>query len=225
MKHLRSAALALFAVLSVTMAAQDAPVVDDVDLAGAEVAAEVTDALAAAKTAMMETRFEDAIAQYEKAAAALPANASLKIATAHAYYELGDVKKAIGLLSDVYKADKNNATAATRLATLLTEEGKMPEARKILEGVPLESITDPAPFTAIGIELMNKGKRDEAVAYFDKVVKIAPESFEGYYYRAQALMQLRKNDAAKADLLKAIELGGDSPEAADAKDLLAELQK
>jgi tetratricopeptide (TPR) repeat protein len=213
-------------LVAVAGSAQVAPVqpttleVTDVGAISPETAA----ALEAAKRLMSEQKFEEAAAEYEKAMVALPDNASLKLALSQAYSEAGDTAKAIEPLIAIYKADPHNSAAAIRLAVLFTEDAHPEKAKKILDALPLESVTDPAPFISLGVDFMNKGKGQDAWNYFDKAVKVAPEAHEGYYYRALSEMQMHKNDAARVDLKKVIELAADSDEAKDAKDLLAELE-
>jgi regulator of sirC expression with transglutaminase-like and TPR domain len=51
-----------------------------------------------------------------------------------------------------------------------------------------------------------------------------PQNADGYYYRGLTNLQLSKNDAAKADLTKFLEMAPNAPEAATAKGILDKLK-
>jgi Flp pilus assembly protein TadD len=197
---------------------------ESISVGGVEISAETAAALDAANTFMKEQKWAEAAAEYEKAIAVLKDNQSLKFALSRAYYGAGQLKKAIAPLTEVYTADSGNITAATLLANMLAEDGQLDAAKKVLDAMPPGSLTDPTAIINIGIVFMNKGQVQDAWGYFDKAVKISPQAPETYYYRALAELQLKKNDAAKTDLKKVVELAPDGPEAKDAKELLDQLK-
>jgi predicted Zn-dependent protease len=185
---------------------------------------EVAAAIDAADNLMKAEQWPEAVAAYEKLLAQLPDSGSLKLSLGRAYYGAGELKKAIAQLSEVYKADSGNAVAAAQLASMLAEDGQIPQARKILEPLPADSLADPIEVINVGLIFMNKNVAKDAWWYFDKAVKTSPKSPAAYYYRALASLQLGKGDAGKADLNKVIEVAPDSDEAKDAKELLEELK-
>ncbi len=197
---------------------------ESISVGGVEITPETAAALEAANNDMKAEKWAEAAAEYEKALVQLSDNQSLKFALSRAYYGAGELKKAIAPLSEVYTADTGNITAATLLANMLAEDGQLDQAKKILDAMPPGSLTDPTAIVNIGILFMNKNQAQDAWGYFDKAAKIAPEAPETYYYRALAELQLKKNDAAKADLKKVIALAPDGEEAKDAKELLDQMQ-
>ena len=195
-----------------------------IQVGGVEISPEIAQALEAANTFMKAEKWKEAAVEYEKAIAVLTDNTQLKFALARAYYGAGELKKAIERLQQVYDADTGNMTAATLLANMLIEDGQLDAGKKVLAAMPEGAITDPNVFLNVGILFVNKNKPEDAFTYFDRAVKIAPDVPASYYYRALASLQLKKMDAARADLKKVIEMAPDSTEAKDAKDLLAQMK-
>jgi predicted Zn-dependent protease len=184
---------------------------------------EVAAAIEAADGLMKSEQFAEAAAGYEKVLAAHPESQVLRLSLSRAYYGNGDLEKAVGLLTEIHTAEPGNAAAAALLASILAEGGKVAEARKLLEPLAAESLTDSTEIINVGLIFMNKNQAKDAFWYFDKAVKAAPAWPPAYYYRAQASLQLGKVDAGKADLKKVIELAPESDDGKDAKELLDEL--
>jgi Tfp pilus assembly protein PilF len=205
-------------------AVEEAPTREAIQVGGVEVTPETAASLQAANDYMKAQKWAEAATEYEKAITALPANTSLKFAIARAYYGAKDLKKAIAYLQEVYNADTGNMTAAQLLANMLIEDGQLDAGKAMLAKLPPGSMTDPTALINIGILFLNKSEINDAWKYFDDAVKLAPDRPETYYYRGIASLQLKKMDAAKADLKKTIEVGPDSPEAKDAKELLAQMK-
>lgn len=78
-------------------------------------------------------------------------------------------------------------------------------------------------YVSKGIELYNGNKMPDAYAQFDKAVGLDPTMAEGFYYRGLANLAQGKNDAAKADLQKSLELDPNHPFANEARDFLKSL--
>lgn len=151
---------------------------------------------------------------------------------AQAYYRAGDLKDAIATLEKLDAADAATAAApdaarATRdvlLANLYLENGQLEQGKNVLEKLPPATITDPTAYINIGILFMNKKKPADAMTYFTKAIELNARRGEGYYYRGLAEVQLNKYAAAKADFQQVLALSPDSPEASDAKQMLASLK-
>lgn len=195
-----------------------------IQVGGVEITPETAAALEAANTFMQAQKWAEAAVEYEKAIVALPTNMSLKTAIARAYYGAGELKKAVAYLQEVHTADTGNLMVAQLLANMLIEDGQVDAGKKMLDALPPGTMTDPTALINIGILFLNKNELNDAHKYFDDAVKLAPERPETYYYRGIALLQLKKMDAAKADFKKVVEVGPDSPEAKDAKELLDQMK-
>jgi Tfp pilus assembly protein PilF len=201
-----------------------APEREVVQVGGVEVAPEIAAALESANQLMKQEKWAEAAAEYEKGVAALPENTSLKFAISRAYYGARDLKKAISYLEMIHQADSGNMTAVQLLANMLIEDGQIDAGKAMLAKLPAGAMTDPTALINIGILFLNKNEIPEAWKYFDDAVKLAPERPETYYYRGIASLQLKKMEAAKADFKKTVEVGPDSSEAKEARELLAQMK-
>ena len=150
---------------------------------------------------------------------------------AQAYYRAGDLKNAIATLEKLDAADPAtpamDAAHTTRdvlLANLYLENGQLDQGKALLEKLPPAAITDAIAWINIGILFLNKKDPATAMTYFNKAIAMNGKQAESYYYRGLTEMQLNKHAAAKSDFQQVIALAPDSPEAKDAKQLLAGLK-
>lgn len=196
---------------------------EEVKIGGQTVSKDIADAVDAGNTALSAQNYKDAIASYEKAAAALPTFTPIKFALARAYWGDKQVKKAIEAMDEVVKADPANAQNSALLASMLLEDGQTDRAKGIIEKLPEDAVSIDMLLNS-GITLMNKKQPGGAVAYFTKAIAKDPKSHLGYYYRGLAYLQENKSKEAKPDLQKVIELAPDSPEAKDAKEYVKSIK-
>ncbi|MBE3072246.1 MAG: hypothetical protein IMZ67_04660, partial [Acidobacteria bacterium] len=100
------------------------------------------------------------------------------------------------------------------------------------------SITDPQIYLCFGLAWITKQRSAEALPYLDKAVARFPQSPGGYYYRANALIDLvnaekdPKNPQRierlariKADLQKFLQIAPNAPEAEHVRKLLEQIEK
>jgi hypothetical protein len=201
----------------------DAPV-EQVKIGGVTVTPEVAAAIEAGNKLITEQKYKEAVAEYEKAYPVLSSNVGLKFALARAYYGAGELKKAIVLLDEAYKADPSNTQTALLLANMLIEDGQLDKGKELVGQLPAGSVTDPTIFINMGIAAMNKKQPAVAIDYFTKAIALDEKRYEGYYYRGLASIQMSKAKDAKPDLNKVIELAPDSSEAKEAKEYLKSIK-
>lgn len=196
-----------------------------VEAAAPSVPPEIAEAVKTGNEALEQKRWADASAAFEKVLPVAPDNAGLLMALARSYYGDGKTEKAVEMLRRVTEKDSANWGAWMLMANMLLEKGKLEEGRAALDHVPQQSVTDPNVFINVGVLFMNQKKSDEAETYFTKAVDVAPAQFDGYYYRGLARVSLSKNEAAREDLQKVVELAPrDSSEAKEAQQLLEALK-
>ena len=196
---------------------------EEVKIGGVAVSKDVADAVEAGNRLITEGKYKEAVVEFEKAYPTLSSNVSLKIALARAYYGSGDLKKAIVLLDEAYKANPDNSVAML-LANMLIEDGQTDKGKEVIEKLPTGSITDPTIYINMGIAAMNKKQPGVAVEYFTKAIAMDEKRHEGYYYRGLASLQMGKTKQAKPDLEKVVELAPASDEAKDAKEYLKSIK-
>lgn len=194
-----------------------APVVDSVP-------PEARAAVEAGEAFMAQQKYKEAAAEFEKAAAMLPDNMSLRQVLAQAHYRAGEVAKAVASLEPVVAADASNHALALLLTNMYLENNQLDAAKTLLEKVPSSAVTEATVYTNIGILFLNKNNPAEAATYFSKAIGLDAARADGYYYRGLAYVQLKKNAEAKADFQKVVEIAPDSAEARDAKQLLASIK-
>ncbi len=194
---------------------------------------EAADAITEGQELMTQNKYKEAVADFEKAYALVPVDKpetkkvhdQLMQVMAQAYYRAGDVPKAIGMLETITAADPANTGAEVLLANLYLQNGQLEKGKGMLEKLPASAITDPSAYTNVGILFLNKNNPADAVTYFTKAIDMNPKAGDSYYYRGLAYAQLKKNTEARADFEQVLALTPDSPEAKDAKAMLAALPK
>jgi Flp pilus assembly protein TadD len=172
-----------------------------------------------------------AVADFEKALPMVPVDKpetkqihdQLSQVMAQAYFRAGDLPKAIAMLETITAADPSNTAQAALLANLYLQNGQLDAGKNLLEKLPPDTIKDPTIYTNVGILFLNKKAPADAVTYFTKAISMDPKSGDGYYYRGLANAQLKKTKEARSDFEQVLALAPDSPEAKDAKAMLAAL--
>ena len=197
---------------------------EEVRIGGIAVSADIAAAVDSGNELLKQGKFKEAVVQYEKAYPTLSSNIALKVALARAYYGAGDLKKALVLLDEAYKADPANAQNTMLLGALLLEDGQLERGKTIIESLPAGALAEPTVLVNIGILMMNKKQPAAAYDYFSKAIAIDANRAESYYYRGLSSVQSGKMKEAKADLQKAIDLAPDSNEAKEARELLKSIK-
>ena len=142
---------------------------------------------------------------------------------AQAYFRAGDFPKAISTLETITAADPSNTAQEALLANLYLQNGQLDAGKALLEKLPPDTIKDPTIYVNVGILFLNKKSPADAATYFAKAIAMDPKSGDGYYYRGLANAQLKKTKEARADFEQVLLLSPDTPEAKDAKAMLAAL--
>jgi len=170
-------------------------------------------------------KFAEARAIYEQLASDYPEVPQFKPLIARAYYGEGNKDKAIEYLRAAAAADPANVEVHMLLGNLLMEAGQADEARTIMASVDESKVTDPVVYLNIGIALINEGKQQEAITWFDKAITRFPDQADAYYYRGLSYLGLDKTAEAKADLEKYVAMASaDAPEVATAKKILESIK-
>jgi predicted negative regulator of RcsB-dependent stress response len=197
---------------------------EEVKIGGTAVTKEIADAVEEGNKLLQDKKYQEAVAQYEKAYPTLSSNVALKLALARAYYGAGQIKKAIVLLDEAYKADPTNTQNGVLLANLLLEDGQLERGKQIIDALPAGAL-DYNSLLNTGIVLMNKKQPGAANEYFTKAIGLDVNRYDAYYYRGLATIQMGKSKQAKADLEKVVQLApADSQETKDAKEYLKSIK-
>ncbi|MFB3854223.1 MAG: tetratricopeptide repeat protein [Vicinamibacterales bacterium] len=186
-----------------------------------------------------QRKFADARKLYEEVVAKVPDVAGpMQMYIARTYYEEKNPAKAIEHLEIGVQKDPANAQMKQMLVSVYLEIGNTEKATAVLSTIDEAAITDPAIYLNFGVALLKQQKAAEAVKSFDKAVQRFPNAPEGYYYRANANIELfnadknpespekaKRLESIKADLQKFLQIAPNAPEAAQVKSLLEQLNK
>jgi tetratricopeptide (TPR) repeat protein len=187
----------------------------------------------------------DANAEHQRA---LKLAQSGKIAEARQVYEdlikvYPDLHQLHAMMGNLYAAEGNTAKALEHLdialakeptnvdwlvlkADVLMETKDQAGAEKILAGIDLTQVKEPRAFINMAINQINGGKAAEAIELLTKLHAQFPNDHSILYYRGRAYVAATKLPEAKADFEKFVAVApADSPQVADAKKLLEQLNK
>lgn len=162
---------------------------------------------------------------YENLHAKHPEPFQFPFAIATTYAAEKDFEKALEFATIAAEKDPTSVDVKLLTAEIHMEAGRRDESVKILEGIDLAQVQDPVMFINAGIIMINAKRSEEAVALFDRLLVRWPDQHQLHYYRGRANVAGQKLPEAKADLEKFLSLAPDSKEAADAKNLIAEIDK
>ncbi|HZP48176.1 MAG TPA: tetratricopeptide repeat protein [Vicinamibacterales bacterium] len=167
-----------------------------------------------------QQKFAEARAIYQGILSAHPDAYQVEPYIARTYYAEHQLDPAIEHLRAALAKDPNNVEVKLLLANVLGEKGNADESRQILASIDESKITDPSTFVNAGIGLINQKKPADALPWFDKAIAKFPQAADAYYYRGITQLQLGRNDLAKADLTKFLEMAPNAPEAKTARGIL-----
>lgn len=171
-----------------------------------------------------QEKFAEARAIYQNILAQHPDAYQVEPYIARTYYAEHQLDPAIQHLRTALAKDPDNVEVKLLLANVLTEKGSVDEAGQLLSSIDDSKIAGPATYVNAGIGLLNQKKPAEALPWFEKAIARFPQAPDAYYYRGITQLQLGKNDLAKADLTKFVEMAPNAPEAKTAKGILEKIQ-
>ncbi len=188
---------------------------------------------------MNQKKFAEARAVYEAIIAKVPEVAPpMQQNLARTYYFEGKLDKAIEHMKAGLAMEPGNLQAKMLLASVLVESGALDEASQLVSTIDDSSITDPQIYLSFGLALITKQRSADALPYLDKAVARFPQSPGGYYYRANALIDLvnaekdpknplriERLGKIKADLRKFLQIAPNAPEAESVRKLLESIEK
>lgn len=132
--------------------------------------------------------------------------------------ERGDQAKALQWLEKVKDSDSSNYfSAASRRAQLLAKNGKMDEARKLLQGLNTTSDSEKIQVLQMEAQLLRDANQIvQAYTLLDAALKTWPESAELLYDHAMAAEKLEKLNEMEASLRKVMKIAPEHHQALNA---------
>jgi diguanylate cyclase (GGDEF)-like protein len=128
---------------------------------------------------------------------------------AEALSYLGRLEEAVDKASDILKKDKHNLTAMEVLASSTFELGRYREAAQAYESLSDEKKGKTAAWQwrDFGIALLYLGEVEKALGHLERALADDATDASAIYHKGEALMALGKNEKARADFMRAFELG------------------
>lgn len=203
--------------ITIAKPAPAAPVVDP----SVEIAAEdkrAVELAQAGKIAEARKVYEDLLVKY-------PEVYGLHMRLAAMYAAESNHQKGLEHIKLALEKEPENVDFTVLQAELMLESGDKEGARVVLDTVDITKIKEPRAFVNSAINDINSGKADNAVALLTKLIAQFPDDPSLFYYRGRAFIVATKLPEAKADLEKFVAAAPTSPQAADAKRLLEQLNK
>ncbi|MDE5107800.1 MAG: DUF2225 domain-containing protein, partial [Trichodesmium sp. St17_bin3_1_1] len=150
--------------------------------------------------------YEGAVRNFDEAIKLIPDNPLYYSNLGNAYFQMGEKQKGIENYDKAIKLDPGSAEKyySWRGFQLYSQEDN--------EETIAEINRDPAKFNCIqGYTLFHMGKKKEGIEYYNKAIKLDPESAHLYYYwRGDLLYRQQDYKAALADYNQAIKLKPDN---------------
>lgn len=167
--------------------------------------------------------YAGAIAKYEAALAANPALAEVYGDIARAYAEQGKTDEAIAAYKK-FIAAKPDQEAKLELASLLLQQKNIEEAKSVLSGSDVATITNPYALYNLGVGFYNAQQADEAIKYWEKAVTLDPKMSDAWLQLGFAYYATGNKDKAKEALQKVIQLEPGSDNAKSAQEFIDSMQ-
>jgi tetratricopeptide (TPR) repeat protein len=114
--------------------------------------------------------------------------------------------EALAHLQKVLDADPANTQIRAIMAQAALEGGMTDRGVELLAGIDAASVKEPDVFFNIGVNLLNAGRSEDAIAYFSRAIALDASYADGYFRRGLAHLQLGRTAEAKTDLKKVLEL-------------------
>ena len=204
--------------LTIAKAAPAAPAAPDPSV---EIGAEdkrAVELAQAGKIAEARKVYEDLLVKY-------PTVYGLHMRLATMYAAEKNPQKGLEHIKIALEKEPENVEFKILQAELMMEAGDKEGAKAVLNTVDLTKVKDTRALVNSAINDINSGKAEEAIALLTKLIAQFPTDSSLLYYRGRAYIVATKLPEAKADLEKFVAAAPTSPQAADAKRLLEQLNK
>lgn len=158
-----------------------------------------------------EGEFEKAAALIESGLEAAPENSAMRVFKADVLINRGDRAEALEVYSDLIEERPNDRIIANNFVSLSSDlrldEASIARALEVAKTI--EELDNPFYRDTVGWAYYRAGDYEKAVEYLAQAVEGVPENPEMLYHLGAAQFASGDEEAARANLEKALELGGD----------------
>ncbi|HEY7792299.1 MAG TPA: tetratricopeptide repeat protein [Vicinamibacterales bacterium] len=181
--------------------------------------------LSAADALFNQKQYQQAIDAYQAILKKAPTLTVLNLQIGAAYRNMKEYDKALAVYNDVLKTDPNNEQAVVAIGMTDLEKGDLAAAEETLTKAAQSLSATREVFYSLGEVKFAKGETDEAAKWYQKASDTDPNWGKPLF--KLGLVALNKGDKAGAlkYLQKVVDVDPNSPEAAQAKAVIAQLQQ
>ena len=181
--------------------------------------------LAAADQLYNNMRWDQAITAYRTILAATPALTVINLQIAAAYRNKREFDKAISVYNDLLKVDPNNDKAKIGIALTSVEKGDLQAAEQSLEIAAQAPGATREVFYNLGEVKLSKNMADEATRAYERASRADPSWGKPLFALGRVAMNKGNKGGAIRYFEKVIEIDPMSPEAAQARTSIEQLEK
>ncbi|MCC7417896.1 MAG: tetratricopeptide repeat protein [Acidobacteria bacterium] len=160
--------------------------------------------------------------EYLQVLEAHPELTSINRYVAFTYGREGNTAEALKYLDAALVGTPDDTAMLQLAADSAIKLGQFPKASGYLQKVDYTTLTDSAPFVNMAIQFINGKRQADAIPLLDKLIGRWPDTADLYFFRGYANMGLQKQQEAKPDLEKYLQLAPEGSHAADVKKILQE---
>ncbi len=172
-----------------------------------------------------QNQYDAAIAAYEAILTKTPALTMINMQIARAYRLKKDYDGALGAYKKVLEAEPTNERAKIEIGMTNLEKGDLPAAEAALTEAAQGLNANREVFYNLGEVKFAKGETDEAVKWYERASQVDANWAKPYFKLGLAKLQKADAPGAIQMMEKVIAVEPNSPEAAQAKQLIDQLKK
>lgn len=141
-------------------------------------------------------------------------------ALADTYLHEERIEEAREQLKRALEIDPNHVPSLIGMMAILVDEGSFEEADELLARLPTDQEIHPTLMMKLAQGYYNSDHMAEAKTILDRTLRDHPDEAIAYYFRGLTELNLNQTEAARADMLKFLELAPDHAEADAAKGII-----
>ena len=174
----------------------------------------------AALTVIRNAEWSDEIVFYESTLKYHPMDTRVYLNLGNAYYERGDLERAIEEYLNVIALDKNYAVAYGNIGTIALRLGDWEKAEKNLKKAIQLKSDYPIAYYNLGLLRMEQKRYKEAVAYLEKATGQMPQFYQAWDLIGRSYMELGDTQKAKKAFIRSLEI---LPSQVEVKHILSQI--
>ncbi len=188
-------------------------------------APELVAAATAADAAYKAGRYAEARAEYERLLPQRPDLAPLlHQQIGFTYLQEKQPAQAVSHLDKVLELEPQNQRIRAIAAQAALEAGLVDKGRELLASLDASSVEHADILFNLGVNFLNAGQSQDAIAWFGKTIAKDPAYVDAYYRRALASLGQGRTAEARADFQKVVELQPEGDMASMSRKALAEIK-